>query len=129
MDVKSLPLVVEVGCMPRCPMNHLQQKGLITLPSAVPDLSLQIELAAGNGPRDLSLLPASCPALQKQVCLASLTLGLPGCPGWDYCSGGCPTSSLPSTPAQVYEGCHNKTLQGASNNEKHFCTILEPGSP
>lgn len=34
--------------MPGCPMNHLQQEEIITRPSAVPALSLQIELAAGN---------------------------------------------------------------------------------
>lgn len=81
-----LPLVLEVGHVPGCPMNHLQQEEIITLPSAVPALSLQIELAAGNGPGALSLLPLSCPAHRKWGGLRSLTSVLSGSLGWDHCS-------------------------------------------
>lgn len=43
-----LPPVLQVGLVPGCPVNHLQQEEIFTLPSAVPALGLQIELAAGR---------------------------------------------------------------------------------
>lgn len=76
-----LPLALEVGRVPGCPMNHLQREEIISLPSAVPALSLQIEPAAGNQAEDLSLLPLSCPAHRKWVslgCSPSCSLAVPG---------------------------------------------------
>lgn len=54
----------EDGCVPGYPVTHLQ-KGPSTLPSAIPALRLQSELAAGDGPATVTLSPFAIPPLRS----------------------------------------------------------------